>query len=253
MAVTDTSGIVPADCRQLLLCLGADWENSSDTAGMLYRFERLHADSAWQPSGTPCPVQLGRGGMGWGLGLHTPATLPADTLNAPQKTEGDGRTPAGIFRIGEAFGIASPETARQRTRLPYRQSSPTLLYVDDAASRHYNRPVNTATLNTPPDWQSAETLLREDHRYDWVIVIEHNHATASHPAQAGGGSCIFIHLWQDAQTPTAGCTALCRTEMENLLGWLDPARQPCVVQLPAAVYNKLGQVWGLPAINNTKG
>lgn len=182
--------------------------------------------------------------MGWGLGLHPLDALPAALRNAPQKVEGDGRTPAGVFRLGEAFGIASPAAAHHLTRLPYRQASPTLLYVDDTASCHYNRLVDTASLNTPPDWQSAETLLRDDARYDWAVVIEHNHAEP----QAGHGSCIFIHLWQDAQTPTAGCTALSRPDMETLLGWLDPARQPCMVQLPLPVYAHLQTGWRLPTV-----
>lgn len=239
-----SAACLPAACGQLLLCLSDDW---ASTSGWLYRFSRPAAGEAWQAVGMPCPVQLGRGGMGWGIGLHTAFASPA-LAAGPQKVEGDSRTPAGVFRIGEVFGVAPVETACAVTRLPYRQATPTLHYVDDPASRHYNQPVDSATLHTIPDWHTAEALLREDSRYDWVIVIGHNPATASHPAQAGGGSCIFFHLWQDAQTPTAGCSALCRQDMEQLLGWLDPALNPCVVQLPQIMYNDLQAGWQLPLI-----
>ena len=58
--------------------------------------------------GEPTPVTIGRAGSAWGLGLH-----PAQ--RGPQKREGDGRAPAGVFRIGTAFGYAD----RPTTALPY--------------------------------------------------------------------------------------------------------------------------------------
>jgi hypothetical protein len=33
-----------------------------------------------------------------------------------------------------------------------------------------------------------------------------------------------------------------------LLRWLDPKRNPLIVQLPAGEYEKLKQHWGLPAL-----
>lgn len=227
--------MLPPDCRQCLLCLSHDWP---ETTGLLYRFVREAADTVWHDAGAAFPVQLGRNGMGWGLGTHPLHHLPP----GPEKQEGDDRTPAGIFRLGEAFGRAPLSTARTLTRLPYHQATTTHCYVDDPASRHYNRLMDTAHAGTVPDWQSAETLLRDDSRYDWGIVIRHNHDQP----RPGRGSCIFMHLWQDAHTPTAGCTALSRQDMNALLGWLDPALQPCLVQLPLTVYPRLQVDWQLP-------
>jgi len=50
----------------------------------------------------------------------------------------------------------------------------------------------------------------------------------------GAGSCIFMHLWPRTRSVTSGCTALHRPDMLAIAQWLDPRREPCIVQLPAA-------------------
>ena len=51
---------------------------------------------------TAAPVSVGRNGAAWGLGLH--AAQP----QGPQKQEGDGRAPAGVFTLGAiSFSIAA--------------------------------------------------------------------------------------------------------------------------------------------------
>src|SRR3546814_17702258 len=87
------------DARQLVLVTTADWEA---TTGTLRTFDRGD-DGAWHEAGKAAPVSIGRGGSGWGIGLH-----PAQT-GGPAKREGDGRAPAGVFTIGEAFGYARSE------------------------------------------------------------------------------------------------------------------------------------------------
>ena len=44
------------------------------------------------------PITIGRAGAAWGIGLH-PQQL------GPRKKEGDGRSPAGVFRIGDTEGF----------------------------------------------------------------------------------------------------------------------------------------------------
>jgi len=71
-------------------------------------------------------------------------------------------------------------------------------------------------------------MLRQDELYRWGILVDHN---AGSPV-AGNGSCIFMHIWRGPGEPTVGCTAMPAAEIEKVLGWLDPASQPLLVQLP---------------------
>jgi len=52
--------------QQLLLVVAEDWQSK---AARMQRFERARPDEAWQPVGTTFPVNLGRGGLGWGRGV----------------------------------------------------------------------------------------------------------------------------------------------------------------------------------------
>ena len=92
------------DAQQLVMVTTADW---NATTGTLQRYQR-HGGS-WQAVGTATPITVGRAGSAWGIGLH-----PAQG-DGPQKQEGDGRAPAGVFAIGTAFGYAD----RAATDWPY--------------------------------------------------------------------------------------------------------------------------------------
>ena len=50
----------------------------------------------------------------------------------------------------------------------------------------------------------------------------------------GHGSCIFLHISPTPGTGTAGCTAMAAPALDEVMRWLDPARQPALVQMPAA-------------------
>jgi len=62
------------------------------------------------------------------------------------------------------------------------------------------------------------------------LVIAHNPQRTP-----GAGSCIFLHLWMNGSEGTAGCTALHRADLMELLRWLDVAKHPVLVQMPAAI------------------
>src|SRR3546814_6339429 len=70
------------DARQLVLVTTADWEA---TTGTLRTFARGD-DGAWHEAGKAAPVSIGRGGSGWGLGLH-----PAQT-GGPAKRRSEEHT-----------------------------------------------------------------------------------------------------------------------------------------------------------------
>ena len=222
--------MIPAHSTQLLLCLSPDWDAP---AGRLQRFERT-AGEAWRPTGPSIAVTLGRSGMAWGRGQHPP-------VDGSGKCEGDGRAPAGVFTITGLFGYAAAGDGwTVGLRLPYFAARPGLKCVDDPASTHYNCLVDqTAVAN---DWTSCEDMLRQDRRYEVGAVVAHN----TTPPLPGAGSCIFLHVWETPDTPTAGCTAMSLADMQTVANWLDGARLPLLVQLPDAEFARRQQAWGLP-------
>jgi D-alanyl-D-alanine dipeptidase len=171
--------------------------------------------------------------MAWGSGLHGGVIG-----EGPVKQEGDGRSPAGVFSLGSAFGYAPPERAGEM-KSPYIQAVATLECVDDPQSAHYNRIVDRAGVENP-DWKSSERMLRDDDQYRWGVVVEHNAKGAP-----GCGSCVFMHIWEAPGTGTSGCSAMSLSSMERLLRWLDAGKRPILVQLPRAEFERLREVWGL--------
>jgi len=224
-----------ASAGQLVIVTSAGWD---DTQGSLRRFER--DGDGWREVGAATPVMLGRSGSAWGVGVHP---QPSDAVAGPRKHEGDGRAPAGIFRIGTAFGYP----ATTDTALPYAAMDDGDWCIDVADSPLYNRIVNVRDVGRDAIAGSTEPMRRDLHadgdvRYRLGFVIEHNPQ-----AHAGRGSCIFAHLWRKPGETTAGCTAMDEAAMQGLLAWLDDDRRPLFVLLPRPVYDELRQAWRLPA------
>ena len=232
MAPPDSNGWQTS--RQLVLVTTGNWNADH---GVLRTYERARA-GAWHEVGTPQPVTIGKAGAAWGLGLHAMQT------SGPSKREGDNRSPAGVFRIGEAFGYA-PGAA---TALPYRALHAADYCIDVSGSAQYNRIVDANAVGAAAVRGSTEPMRRDlhvdgDQRYRLGFVIEHNTQ-----AIAQGGSCIFAHLWKSPTEPTTGCTAMAPDVMRMLLAWLQPQQQPVFVLLPQAEYRRLFKTWQLPAL-----
>ncbi|MGB5701220.1 MAG: L,D-transpeptidase family protein, partial [Polyangiales bacterium] len=156
----------------------------------------------------------------------------------PIKREGDGRSPAGVFDVGPAYGYAPKH---EEISLPYFQAAPSLRCVDDPRSKHYNQIVSTE--DTAPDWRSAERMLRDDALYVLAVVVEHN----TEATKGGAGSCIFIHLWEGPNQGMSGCTAMSMSALEELVSWLRPGAST-LVALPRSEYEALRRPWGLPVV-----
>ena len=227
-----------SNATQLVVVTTAGW---NAPGGELRRFERTGGDEThprWQQVGAAAPVMVGRAGSAWGIGLHSAQS------SEPQKREGDGRAPAGVFALGTAFGYAGSAA----TALPYRGMSDSDYCIDVPDSPLYNRIVDARDVGPQAVAGSTEPMRRDLHangdlRYRLGFVIEHNPR-----AQPGAGSCIFAHLWKAPGEATAGCTAMGDAAMTQLLAWLDPKRHPAFVLLPATEYHRLQAEWGLPAM-----
>ncbi len=221
---------IDAEKTQLVAVVSSDWTEFRAT---LRRYER-EPEGKWKPVAPATDVVLGREGYGWGRGLHGNGAPP--NRPGPVKKEGDGRSPAGVFEIGAAYGYAATHA---ELSLPYAQATPELRCVDDPDSSHYNQIVSTADTNI--DWQSAEHMRRQDDLYTLAIVVEHN----TKSTEPGAGSCIFLHLWEGLDKGMSGCTAMPMDALEELATWLQP-QAAVLVALPRSEYEALKRRWGLP-------
>ncbi len=197
--------------EQLILILSDDFNT---THAVLTRYEKVQ--DTFKQVGQAIDVNLGRNGLGWGIGEDglTPKT------DEPVKKEGDGRAPAGIFKLTKAFGYAPVI----KTQMPYVQADETLICVDDVQSRDYNRILDKNASDQP---QSFEWMKRDDNLYKIGLVVAHNAE-----GKKGAGSCIFFHIRKSEASPTAGCSAMKEEDLSLILTWLDPAKEPKVVQIP---------------------
>jgi D-alanyl-D-alanine dipeptidase len=227
---------------QMILVTSSDW---NAVGGRLQRYQRDISRDMWRPVGVPISVVVGKNGMGWGLGIIATNDAKVRKTSDPVKKEGDGKSPAGVFALGAAFGYASQPL--RGSKMPYLNLTPSIECVDDSGSKYYNQVIDRSAVT--PDWDSSEHMRSVGEAYRWGIVIDHNGAVTipnTNPPVARGGSCVFLHIWGGPKLGTAGCTAMSENDLEVMLAWLDPKRKPLLVQMPAAEYERLAHHWGLP-------
>ena len=221
-----------SNADQMVLVTVPDWNTIE---GTLRTYQRDHG-GVWQEVGAARPVVIGKSGSAWGIGLN-----PA-RHDGPQKREGDGRSPAGVFAIGEAFGYA-PNLA---TALTYKPMQSTNWCVDVSGSPYYNRIVDArkvgqAAVKGATEHMRLDIFNHGDQRYREGFVIENN--AQQKPM---GGSCVFAHLWKSPDSTTTACTAMGDATMDRLLRWLKPREHPVFVLLPRKEHAKLRTAWNLP-------
>jgi L,D-peptidoglycan transpeptidase YkuD (ErfK/YbiS/YcfS/YnhG family) len=220
--------------RQIVLVIAG---NDSVNKAHLELFSRSGVNKTWI-AGESWPAVIGKNGLAWGRGLHDD-TVRLETQ--PVKREGDGKSPEGIFSLPCSCGYMAADSVQ--TMLPYTQSTPDLICIDDVRSEFYNMIVNLAAKGVDPsNLPSHEEMLRDDNLYLFVITVGHN----LNPPEKGLGSCIFLHIWRGPESYTAGCTAMSEENMIRLMNWLDPSQHPVLVQLTRADYLRLRTAWGLP-------
>lgn len=219
--------------QQLIVIVADGWRVSS---GTLWRFQ--YGKNSWHWIGNSVEVSLGAQGLAWGRGLHPESQV------GPYKREGDRRSPAGIFRIGPAFGYARV----YGVSLPFQEMQGNDFCIDQPQSPYYNQIVDRSLLKRKGTTILSEPMRRDlyyhgDQLYKLGFVIRHNEQNVSF-----GGSCIFAHLRMKPDAVTAGCTAMDEQDMKNLLSWLDVKFDPVLVLLPISVYKEKQGLWNLPVI-----
>jgi len=221
---------IPGPTQQCIVGIAKDWDSSRVT---LTAYEK--EGRSWVKRLGPWEGRLGREGLVWGRGLHP---LPD---GGPSKREGDWRAPAGVFRIGGAWGYDA--TIRKHPKLAYRRITARDLWVEDSKSPSYNRHL---VLDHDPAtaWEKKQQMRQNDHAHSLKLFIAHNAPPRVTP---GAGSAIFFHIWRGGGSkPTAGCTTLSEERLRALIAWIDPTRQPVYVLLPEAEYDRHRGDWKLP-------
>lgn len=216
--------------EQMIVVINSDWNS---VKAQLQYFERKKDSSGWEPVSKKIPAIIGRNGFG--------IDNNSLKLDGPKKKEGDGRSPAGVFKLFSAFGF-EPEENVSWIKLPYLQITSNIECVDDANSPNYNMIVDKSKEDTI-NWKSSEKM-RKINQYKYGIFVDYN----TKPVKPGNGSCIFIHIWGGPNISTSGCTALSENNLKNLLKWLKPEKKPVLVQMPISAYKKLKDKLSLPEI-----
>ncbi len=190
--------------------------------GTMFLYERKTRYKPWRLKNS-FAVVVGRAGL-----ARDPQTVIPFT-NMPLKKEGDGKSPAGIFPLGDMFSYHKLDNLK----MPHVQVDTNCYCVDDATSAYYNTLIVKDTATAA--FNSFEYMKRKDDFYEYGVWVLYNSA----PAISGNGSCIFIHIWKDENTGTAGCTAMSKAHILQLIHWLDKRKKPVLLQVTADGGNKL--------------
>lgn len=153
---------------------------------------------------------------GWHEAGSAPARFGANGLTeGATRTQGTNTTPAGLYALPYAFGIAH---APAGTAYRYRRVTPDSWWCQDNASESYNRWVEPLPADCAPG--EAEHLTTYTTQYAHALVIDFNY---EHPVR-GRGAGIFLHV--NGKGATAGCVSVPEGAMRALLRWANPRRQP---------------------------
>lgn len=131
---------------------------------------------------------------------------------ADAKREGDGKTPVGLWKVLYGFYRAD-KVARPKSALEWRAITREMGWCDASGDPLYNKPC-PATYPA-----SHELMWREDDAYDYVLVLDYNM-----PAVERRGSAIFLHVWREGAMFTAGCVALRKEDLKQVVETISAVR-----------------------------
>jgi L,D-peptidoglycan transpeptidase YkuD (ErfK/YbiS/YcfS/YnhG family) len=214
---------------QMVVTIASGWNSSS---GELQCFDRTR-DGWVAVFDKPIPVLLGRNGLAWGRGLR------GQGEGGKHKHEGDGRAPAGVFKIGKIYTYDSklPPGASY----PFRTVTKWDAWVDDPKLAEYNRHVVVDPKRVPA-WFEKQKMRHGDFAYRWLIEVRHN----ADPPKPGSGSAIFFHTRRGPGRKTAGCTTMSSANLIRVMRWLRTSKSPQYTLLPKSEYEERKKSWRLP-------
>ncbi len=123
-----------------------------------------------------------------------------------KKREGDLITPQGSFKIKYLL-YRKDRISKIKAKLKKISIKKNMGWCDDPKSSKYNKMIRL------PFNHRTEKLYRSDNIYDIVLVLNYNMS----PIKKNKGSAIFIHIAKKNYKKTAGCVAVNKQHMKNIL------------------------------------
>ena len=123
-----------------------------------------------------------------------------------KKIEGDNITPKGNYKIVNIY-YRKDRVKKIFSKLKLIKIKKNMGWCDDPKSKKYNQLINLPSKNT------YEKFYRKDNIYDLIIVLDYN----VNPIIKNKGSAIFIHVAKKKYKKTAGCVALKKTHLIELI------------------------------------
>jgi len=154
----------------------------------------------------------------WSSLLETSGLIGSKgSVPGPQRIQSTNKTPLGIYRITDAFGL-SPDPG---CTFPYTQITESMYWDLNSDSPTYNRLV----FQDPGG--DREILSQMGSQYDFILNTSYNYEQTPNK-----GGAIFIHV-SNGKT-TAGCVSMPREDMEAIIKWVSPSSNPVVIICLAA-------------------
>ena len=212
-----------SDSRQVIVVVGRSRTSSYST---VYTYQK-GSDGIWRAKFAPMAGRNGWAGWAWG------------TL----RVQNTGTSPMGTYRVTTGFGL-KPNPG---TKVSYRLVDGNDYWVGDAYdAKTYNLFEPYASAKRTWRISQAERLGAYPTQYEYSAVIDFNRPAAatvtwnstyseyvtSQPVNTTRGTAIFLHI--NGAGATAGCVSLGRTNLINVLKWLDPVKKPRIVMAPLA-------------------
>lgn len=136
---------------------------------------------------------------------------------AENKAEGDWKTPIGCFEIRKIL-FRKDKIEKPQTELLVGEIQENDGWCDDTNDENYNCQIKLS-YNA-----SHEKLWREDDIYDIVVVLGFN----DNPVITGKGSAMFMHVARENYSSTAGCIALKKEDLLEILKNCDKNTLVCI-------------------------
>lgn len=182
-------------------------------------FKRATVADEWVPDGPSQPAVVGRAGLGWGFPF-----LALKKSGEPEKVEGDKRSPAGIFRVGPAFGFSKSQHPGYIQIIPGET-----VCVEDPGSPHYNTITTRSVIGR--DVTTDEMGRTPLYRHGLFIEYPSDRITRR-------GSCIFLHIWAAPDHGTSGCVALPEERVRSIQEFAQPGA--AIAILPKDAIDRFG-------------
>ena len=123
-----------------------------------------------------------------------------------KRKEGDNITPKGTFNLIKIY-YREDRVKKLSSKFKLIKITKKMGWCDDPKSKKYNQLIKLQTK------YSHEILYRRENIYDLILVLNYN----MKPIIKNKGSAIFIHIANKNYKKTAGCIALKKVDLINLV------------------------------------